>query len=64
MILYQIFEDNVPENTEIFLLLSAVSNPAGTPDFDNDPAFRFNGSDIFSYLQVRILDNDGESLLQ
>ena len=62
VILYQIFEDNIPENTEIFQLSAVVSNPAGTPDIDDDPAFQFNGSDLFSDLQVRILDDDGEPL--
>ena len=62
MISYQIFEDNIPENTEIFNLSAVVSNPAGIPDFDDDPTFRSNGSDLFSDLQVRILDDDGEPL--
>ena len=58
MILYQIFEDIIPENTEIFQLSANVSNP----DIDGDPTLRSNGSDYFSDLQVRILDDDGEPL--
>jgi len=54
VILYQIFEDIIPENTEIFQLSAAVSNP----DIDDDPTLRFNGSDYFSDLQVQILDDD------
>jgi len=58
VILYQIFDDNIAENTEIFQLSAAVTNP----DIDDDPTFQFNGSDYFSNLQVRILDDDGEPL--
>ena len=63
---YTIFEDNIPENTEIFQLSAAPDpNTPGNPDFecDNDPMFRFNGRDCFLDLQVLILDDDGELLL-
>ena len=63
---YTIFEDNIPENTEIFQLSAAPDpNTLGTPDFDcdDDPMFRFNGHDCFPDLQVLILDDDGELLL-
>ena len=58
VILYQIFDDTIPENTEIFLLSAAVTNP----DIDDDPTLRFNGSDYFSALQVLILVDDCEPL--
>ena len=63
---YQIFEDNIPENTEIFQLSSDPDpNTPSNPEFscDDNPSFRFNGRDCFPDLQVVILDNDGESLL-
>ena len=63
---YTIFEDNIPENTEIFQLSAAPDpNTLGNPDFDcdDDPMFRFNGHDCFPDLQVLILDDDGELLL-
>ena len=59
---YQIFEDNIPENTEVFQL-SSDPDPTvpNNPEFncDADPMFRFNGRDCFPDLQVLILDNDG-----
>jgi len=63
---YTIFEDNIPENTEIFQLSAAPDpNTPGNPDFecDDDPMFQFNGRDCFRDLQVLILDDDGELLL-
>jgi len=60
VIFYQIFEDNIPENTEVFQLSAVVSNPSGTPDIDYDPTFRSNCIDFFSDLQVQICDDDGE----
>ena len=63
---YQIFEDLIPENTEIFQLSSCPDpNTPNNPEFtcDADPSFRFNGRDCFPDLQIVILDNDGESLL-
>ena len=63
---YTIFEDLIPENTEIFQL-SSYPDPdtPNNPEFncDDNPSFRFNGRDCFPDLQVVILDNDGESLL-
>ena len=61
---YQIFDDNIPENTEIFQLSSDPDpNTPNNPEFicDDDPSFRFNGRDCFPNLQVVIFDNDGES---
>ena len=58
---YQIFEDNTPENTEIFQLSSDPDpNTPNNPEFncDDDPSFRFNGRDCFPDLQVLILDVD------
>ena len=64
VLVYQIIEDNIPENTEIFQLSSDPDpNIPNNPDFicDDNPSFRFNGRDCFPDLQVLILDNDGES---
>ena len=66
MIAYRIFEDNIPENTEIFQLSSDPDpDTPNNPDFlcDDNPSFRFNGRDCFPDVQVVILDDDGESLL-
>ena len=63
---YQILDDNIPENTEIFQLSSDPDpNTPNNPDFlcDDDPSFQFNGRDCFSDLLVVILDDDGEALL-
>jgi len=59
---YQIYEDNIPENTE---LIQLTANSSELPTFlcDTDPMFRFNGRDCFRDLQIQILDDDGESLL-
>ena len=66
VLLYTIFEDNSPENTEIFQL-SADPDPdtPNNPDFDcdDDPMFQFNGRDCFPDLQVLILDDDSKSLI-
>ena len=62
LIAYQIFEDNIPENTEVFQLSSDPDpDTPNNPDFncDDDPSFRFNGRDCFPDFQVLILDNDG-----
>ena len=62
---YQIFEDYIPENTEIFQLSSDPDpNTPNNPEFncDDNPSFRFNGRDCFPDLQVVIVDDDGESL--
>ena len=63
---YQIFEDNTPENTEIFQL-SADPDPdtPNNPDFDcdDDPMYQFNDRDCFPDLQILILDDDSEPLL-
>ena len=59
---YQIFQDNIPENTEL-IQLSSSSNEDPTFLCDDDPMFRFNGRDCFRDLQIQILDDDGESLL-
>ena len=59
---YQIIEDNIPENTEVFQLSSDPDpNVPNNPEFncDADPMFRFNGRDCFPDFQVLILDNDG-----
>jgi len=62
---YTIFQDNIPENTEIFQL-SADPDPdtPNNPDFDcdDDPMFQFNGRDCFPDLQILILDDDSEPL--
>ena len=62
---YTIFQDNTPENTEIFQL-SADPDPdtPNNPDFDcdDDPMFQFNGRDCFPDLQILILDDDSEPL--
>ena len=66
MIAYRIFEDSIPENTEIFQLSSDPDpDTPNNPEFncDADPSFRFNGRDCFPNLQVVIFDDDGESLL-
>ena len=63
---YTIFQDNIPEGTEIFQLsVDPDPDTPNNPDFDcdADPRFRFNGSDCFLDLQVLILDGDGEPLL-
>ena len=66
MLAYTIFEDQIPENTEIFQL-SSDPDPGtpNNPDFDCDdnPMYRFNGRDCFPDLQILILDNDSEPLL-
>ena len=59
---YQIFQDLIPENTEL-IQLSSSSNEDPTFLCDADPMFRFNGHDCFHDLQIQILDDDGESLL-
>ena len=59
---YTIFEDLIPENTEIFQLSSDPDpNTPNNPEFncDDDPQYRFNGRDCFPDLQVLILDDDG-----
>ena len=65
MFAYTIFEDQIPENTEIFQL-SSDPNPdtPNNPDFDcdDDPMYRFNGRDCFPDLQILILDDDSEPL--
>ena len=63
---YTIFEDQIPENTEIFQLSSDPDPDApNNPDFDcdDDPMFQFNGRDCFPDLQILILDDDSEPLL-
>jgi len=62
MFSYRIFQDNIPENTEL-IQLSSSSNEDPTFLCDDDPMFRFNGRDCFRDLQIQILDDDGESLL-
>jgi len=61
-----IFQDNIPENTEIFQL-SADPDPStpNNPDFDCDDnaTYRFNDRDCFPDLQILILDDDGEPFL-
>jgi len=59
---YQIFQDLIPENTEL-IQLSSSSNEDPTFLCDDNPMFRFNGRDCFRDLQIQILDDDGESLL-
>jgi len=59
---YQIFQDDVLENTEL-IQVSSSSNEIPTFLCDDDPMFRFNGRDCFRDLQIQILDDDGESLL-
>jgi len=61
---YTIFEDNIPENTEIFQLSAAPDpNTPGNPDFDCDDN-PIDGRDCCTCdLQVLILDDDGETLL-
>ena len=66
VLVYTIFEDLIPENTEIFQLSSDPDpDTPNNPEFncDDDPNFRFNGRDCFPDLQVVIFDDDGESLL-
>jgi len=63
---YTIFEDNTPENTEIFQFSADPDpNTPNNPDFDcdDDPMYRFNGHDCFPDLQILILDDDSEPLL-
>ena len=62
LINYQIFEDNIPENTEL-IQLSLSSNEVPTFLCDADPMFRFNGRDCFRDLLIQILDDDGKLLL-
>ena len=66
MLAYTIFEDQIPENTEIFQL-SADPDPdtPNNPDFDCDDnaMYRFNDRDCFPDLQILILDDESESLL-
>ena len=65
-LVYTIFEDLIPENTDIFQLSSDPDpDTPNNPEFncDDDPNFRFNGRDCFPDVQVLILDDDGESLL-
>jgi len=57
---YWIFQDLIPENTELFQL-SSSPNELSTFLCDDDPMFRFNGHDCFRDLQIQILDDDGES---
>jgi len=59
---YQIIQDNMPEFTEL-IQISSISHEAPTFLCDADPMFQFNGRDCFRDLQIRILDDDGESLL-
>ena len=62
VLVYQILEDNIPENTEIFQLSSDPDpDTPNNPDFncDDDPQYRFNGRDCFADHQVLILDHDG-----
>jgi len=59
---YRIFQDNIPENTEL-IQLSSSSNELPTFLCDADPMFRFNGRDCFRDLQIQILDDDGESII-
>ena len=58
-LLYSIFEDNIPENTEL-IQISSSSNESLC---DADPRFQFNGHDCFRDLQIQIVDDDGEPLL-
>ena len=58
----RIFQDNIPENTEL-IQLSSSSNELPTFLCDADPMFRFNGHDCFRDLLIQILDDDGEPLL-
>jgi len=47
---YTIFEDQIPENTEIFQLSSDPDpDTPNNPDFDcdDDPIYRFNDHDCF-----------------
>ena len=59
---YQIFQDNIPEHTEL-IQMSSSSKEVPTFLCDADPKFRFNGRDCFRDLQIQIFDHDGEPLL-
>ena len=63
---YTIFQDNIPENTEIFQLsVDPDPDTPNNPDFDcdDDPMYRFNGRDCFPDLQILILDDDSKPLI-
>ena len=54
---YQIFEDQIPERTEIFLI-SSRAFPGSPPFFDCDDGSGLQ--DCFPELQVSVVDDDGE----